>query len=136
MASLRLGKVQLKILQALWEMGKASAREITDRLNRADRRPRAGPAPLPIAHSTVQTLLRKLEAKGAIGHQVEGRTFLFFPIAKEGEVTRSATREFLDRVFAGSAWGLIAHLLRHERISREELYRIHELLEEKGPERR
>ena len=68
MSHVRLGKVQLKIMHVLWERGRVSAREITDGLNRDE----------PIAHSTVQTLLRKLEAKGAVGHETLERTFVFF----------------------------------------------------------
>jgi predicted transcriptional regulator len=55
-ATPRLGKVQLQIMQILWQRGQATAKEITDELNRHK----------PTAHSTVQTLLRKLEDKGAV----------------------------------------------------------------------
>ena len=47
----KLGQVQLQIMQVLWERGQATARQITDALNRTQ----------PIAHSTLQTLLRKLK---------------------------------------------------------------------------
>ena len=116
----RLGKMQLMIMQVLWEKRRCSARDITDALNRVQ----------PVAHSTVQTLLRKLEAKGAVGHDVEDRTFLFYPIAKEAKITRSATRELVDRVFGGSVGGLISYLLRNERIPRDELEQLRRLIDE------
>ena len=121
MTSPRLGRVQLKIVQVLWEKGRANAREITETLNRDE----------PIAHSTVQTLLRKLEAKGAVGHDVEDRTFVFYPLVQEDSVKRGATRELVDRVFGGSAAGLIAHLLQDQRVSSNELARIREMIGEK-----
>jgi BlaI family penicillinase repressor len=121
MSSPRLGRVQLKIVQVLWEKGRANAREITEALRREE----------PIAHSTVQTLLRKLEAKGAVGHDVEGRTFVFYPLVQEDSVKRGATRELVDRVFGGSAAGLVAHLLENERVSRTELGQIRGLIDEK-----
>ncbi len=126
---MRVGQVQMKILKLLWRMGKASAREITEGLNEEGGRS-------PIAHSTVQTLLRKLESKGAASHRAEGRTFVYFPLVKEEKVTRSATREFLSRVFSGSPEGLISFLLKNERISRDELARIKELIDEKESERK
>ena len=49
----------------------------------------------PVAHSTVQTLLRQLEAKGAVGHAAENRTFVFFPRLKEDKVKRTAARELV-----------------------------------------
>ena len=125
MSSMRLGRVQLKIMQVLWERGRANAREITDALNQEEA----------IAHSTVQTLLRKLEEKGSIAHDVEERTFIYYPLVEEDSVTHSATRELLERVFGGSAAGLVAYLLKKERISRKELERIRKLIDEKTPKR-
>ena len=75
---IQLGKVQAKIFRILCERGRASAREITDVLNEA----------APTAHSTVQTLLRTLEAKGAVSHDVEGRTFIFYPLSPSVHLAR------------------------------------------------
>jgi len=119
----RLGRVQLRIMQFLWDRGRATARDITEALSREK----------PIAHSTVQTLLRKLEAKGAVGHEVAGRTFVFRALIQPESVVRKVTREFVDRLFAGSPGGLVAYLLRHERIPREELAGIRRLIDEASP---
>ncbi|MHC4178074.1 MAG: BlaI/MecI/CopY family transcriptional regulator [Planctomycetota bacterium] len=121
MSSPSLGRVQLKIVQVLWEKGRANAREITEALNRQQ----------PIAHSTVQTLLRKLEAKGAVGHDVEDRTFVFYPLVQEDCVKRGAARELVDRVFGGSPAGLLAYLVEDESVSPEELARVRELIDER-----
>ena len=96
------------------------ARDITDDLNAGE----------PVAHSTVQTLLRQLEAKGAVGHEEQGRTFVFFPRLKEDKVKRTATRDLLERVFRGSVGNLVAHLLKEERLSRTEIEELHRLIEE------
>jgi BlaI family penicillinase repressor len=120
-SSPRLGRVQLRIVQVLWRIGRANAREITETLNREE----------PIAHSTVQTLLRKLEAKGAVAHDVEDRTFVFYPLVQEESVKQGATRELMDRIFGGSAAGLVAYLLENERVSGEELAEIGKLIGEK-----
>ena len=115
---IRMGAVQLRIMRALWQKGRATARELTEALSRKK----------PIAHSTVQTLLRQLEAKGAVAHDVQHRTFVFHPLVTEQQVRRSATKELLSRVYDGSAFGLVAHLLRNERISKSEMRRIRQLL--------
>lgn len=119
-ASAKLGEVQLQIMQVLWQRGQATAREITDELSRHK----------PIAHSTVQTLLRKLENKGAVTHEVEDRTFVFRPVRQEAEITATATRDLLSRLFNNSVYGLVAHLLKHEKVSSEELAQLRRLIEE------
>lgn len=115
----------MRILRVLWQRGRAAAREITDDLR----------AESPIAHSTVQTLLRKLEAKGAVGHDVEDRTFIFHATVTEAAICRSATRELLSRIFDGSPVGLVAHLVKDEGITRDELDRIRRLIDEAGADR-
>ena len=115
----RLGKVQWRIMQVLWDRGSATAREITDALNESES----------IAHSTVQTLLRKLEAKGAVGHDKDDRTFVFRPLVAPEKVRQKATREFVENLFDGSPAGLVAYLVRSENMPREELDRIRGLID-------
>jgi BlaI family penicillinase repressor len=125
MTAPNLGRVQLRIMQILWDRGRATAREITDALNEAE----------PIAHSTVQTLLRTLKDKGSIDHEVEGRTFVFVPVAKEDKYKRNAAVDLLHRVFGGDMASLMAHLLQSEKVSRKELDEIRKLIDERGNKR-
>jgi BlaI family penicillinase repressor len=126
----KLGKVQLQIMQVLWQRGSATAREITDALNRLE-------GTNPIAHSTVQTLLRKLEAKGSVTHRVEDRVFIFAPVQERSEVTNGAVSDLLARLFDRSISGLVAHLVKQEKISPEEMERLRQIIdqaEEKRPQ--
>lgn len=119
--SARLGKVGMRIMRVLWAQGRATARAVTEAVN-AD----GGPE---VAHSTVQTLLRQLEAKGALGHEEEGRAWVFVPIVREDEATVTATRDLLSRVFNNSVSGLVSHLLQYEEISPREMERLKQLIE-------
>ena len=116
----RFGKVQLQIMRVLWDRERATARDITDALNKTDR----------IAHSTVQTLLRKLEEKGAVTHEISERTFVFRPLVKPERFVRKATRDFVDRVFSGSASGLLSYILKNEHIPAGELNELRALIDE------
>lgn len=118
MTATQLGRVQLLIMQVLWDKGRATAREITAAINASE----------PIAHSTVQTLLRGLEEKSSVSHQVKGRTFVFCPLVKEDEFKQSVTRDLVERVFSGSPGTLVAHLLKHENVSRKEIDEIRKLI--------
>lgn len=125
MTATKLGVVQMRIMQVLWDNERATAREITDELNRLF-------PTEPIAHSTVQTLLRGLMEKGAVTHQTEGRTFVFEPTVAEDNVRKSATRDLLKRAFSGSASDLVSYLLKNENVSRKELDQIKQLINEKS----
>lgn len=119
-----LGSVQLRIMRVLWDEGEATARRITDVLSQSS----------PIAHSTVQTLLRKLEAKRAVAHEQRDRTFVFRPLVAESEVTRTAAQDLLTRVFQGSISGLVAHLLESEEVTPDEMKRLRALVDAKSKE--
>jgi len=116
----KLGAVQLQIMQVLWQKGQATAREVTEELNQDK----------PTAHTTVQTLLRQLEAKGAITHDVQDRTFIYRPLSQENEVTTTAAHQLLVRFFNNSVSGFVAHLLKNEKIDDEEMKRLRQLIEE------
>src|SRR2546421_7611429 len=118
----KLGKVQLEIMRILWQRGRATAREITEAMSQAQ----------PIAHSTVQTLLRQLQAKGAVAYEVEDRTFVYRPLYQQSEVAETVTRDLLARLFNGSVYSLMAHLLKHEEISDEDLARLRALIDKES----
>ena len=75
------------------------------------------------------TLLRKLEAKGAVGHDVEDRTFVFYSLVQEDNVRSGAVRDLVDRVFDSSVAELVSYLLQNERVPRKELDRIRKLID-------
>ncbi len=102
----------------IWEKKRANAREITAAMNLIDR----------LLTSRVQTLLRKLEEKGAVAHDVEERTFIFFPLVEAEKVTKFALNEFIDRIFLGSPAGLVSYLLKQEDIPADEMKQIKEML--------
>ena len=122
MSKTKLGRLQTRIMQVLWERKRATAREITEVLCKEE----------DVAHSTVQTLLRQLEDKGTLTHQVEDRTFVYVPLVEEQSVAKSATRELIERIFGGEAAGLVAYLLKEEKIPKKELEAIKKLVDEKA----
>ena len=116
----QLGKVQYRIMQVLWRSGKATAREITDELSQER----------PIAHSTVQTLLRQLEGKGVVSHDPEERTFVYRPLCDQANLTGTPLRELLQRVYRGSVVNLMSHLLKQEEVSADELSQLRAMIDE------
>ena len=115
----KLGKIQLFIVQYLWGVGEATARDISDHVSAAHA----------LSHSTVQTLLRKLEVKGAVTHTERERVFYYKALVKRDDVEQSTTRDFLNRVFKGSAANLVCHMLEHETFTGEELDELRQIIE-------
>ena len=107
---------ELEILKVLWELGSGSVREVHQRLCPNDE----------LAFNTVQTMLRIMEDKGLVAHQVAGRTFIY-----SARFTREESAgRFLDRVFDGLASQLVQTLISSERVPPEELDRLQSLIDE------
>ena len=119
MTKLEFGKVQTKIMQLLWKKKRATAREITEDLN----------SEMNVAHSTVYTLIRGLEKKGVIGHDIDDRTFIFYPLVECENFLNHTMSDFIDRIFAGSAGGVVSYMLKKRLITLEEIEKISEMIE-------
>ena len=111
---------EMEILKVLWERGPSSVRTVQDHLGPRDKRDEKA------AYNTVQTLLRIMEEKGLVRHRLKGRTFVYTPCFSRDQ---SAAR-FLERVFDGAADQLVLSLLRSERIGKDELKRMQDMIAE------
>ena len=119
MTALKYGRVQLKIMQMLWSRKRATAREISDELNKTES----------IVFRNVQTLLKTLEDKGVVAHTTEGRSNVYYPLVNRENGIRDSVKSFLNVMFHGSAGDLISAFIKDEDISPDEMLEILEMLE-------
>ena len=76
------------------------------------------------------TMMRVLERKGYLKTRRENRAFVYRPAHAERQVLRSMVREFVDRVFNGSAHPLLVHLVEDRRLSKDEIEELERLVRE------
>jgi predicted transcriptional regulator len=81
-----------------------------------------------VTYSTVQTILRILEAKGYVSHDQQGRAFIYRPIVDKHQARRRAVRQLMARMFNGSPGLLVQSVLADEEIGDEELNLLRKLL--------
>jgi BlaI family transcriptional regulator, penicillinase repressor len=103
---------EAQIMDVLWRHEAATADEIRSRLPGAPH------------DSTVRTLLRVMEEKGLVTHDVQQRTFVYRSRVVQSKAQRKAVRGLLDRLFGGSVKNLVLQLLDDEDITPEELQRL------------
>jgi len=84
---------ELEIMKVIWPRGQATVREVYDELR--DRRA--------VAYTTVQTMMNILEAKGHLKREPGEKAHVYAPVRPQQVVVRSMVREFVNRVFDGSA---------------------------------
>lgn len=76
--------------------------------------------------STVRTILKNLEKKGYVTHDVRGRTFFYRPVDTKRAVTIEAARQLIDRFCGGSVKELLVGLVDSQVIKPHELQRLAE----------
>ncbi len=121
-SEIRLGRQELQIMKVVWERGKATVHDVKDALSRG-RKP---------AYSTILTMMRKLEAKGYLEHDVDERTYVYRPTISREAVRHGILGDILDRLFEGSPSLLLNSLVEQNRISEKELREIQKLIKERA----
>jgi BlaI family transcriptional regulator, penicillinase repressor len=111
---------ELEIMKVVWQKGDATVRDVYETL--LERRK--------IAYTTVMTMMKILERKGHLKKRQQDRAFVYRPSRPETVVVRSMVREFVDRVFNGSAHPLMVHLVQDRRLSEKELEELARLIKE------
>lgn len=116
-----LSPSETEILRLVWQLDKATVQEVCDKL----------PAKRKIAYATVQTLLRRLEKKGYLNHNVRGKAHVFFPAVKRENVIKRSVGDFLDRLFGGDPVPLMQYLAEHDKISADDIEKLKRLIDKK-----
>jgi BlaI family transcriptional regulator, penicillinase repressor len=79
--------------------------------------------------STIRTILRKLEEKGYLTHQVEGRTFVYRPADSKRNVAAQAVQQLIDRFCNGSVEELLVGLVDNQVLKPKQLKKLADKIE-------
>ena len=115
MKSPEMTPAELRVMKALWELGKGSVADV-----RAELQARGND----LAYTTVMTLLGRLATKRAVAVDRAREPFVYRPAHRRESVLRVRLREFLRDVFDGQAESLVLNLVEDESLSRAELRAI------------
>ena len=86
------------------------------------------------AKSTVATMVRRMEEKGAIRAEQAGRAKVFHPALGREAAAAAETESLLSRVYHGSVGLLVNTLIQQKGISQDELEELYHILEQNKPE--
>jgi predicted transcriptional regulator len=107
-----LGELERNILTIVWRLGSVTAEQAREELDR------------PLKDSTVRTVLRRLEEKGYLAHEVENRTFVYRPAESRQRVAGRAAKRIVDWFCEGSVEALLVGMVDSKVLGRAELQRL------------
>jgi predicted transcriptional regulator len=122
MSQKRLSRLELRIMEVLWKRGASPVREIQESLPEKGRP----------AHTTVQTILTRLEAKGAVRRAKKiGNAHIYEPVITRGATQRLLVDELLA-FFGGRAAPLVSHLIECGQLTLQDVEEARKTLKKEG----
>jgi BlaI family penicillinase repressor len=109
-----LTEQELEIMKIIWARDRATVRDVYEAM--LERRK--------IAYTTVMTMMNILEQKKYLRKSAEDRAHIYRPAKPKQQVIKGMVREFVDRVFNGSAEPLLVHLIEDRKLTNKDLDEI------------
>lgn len=114
-----LTKAEAQIMQILWAKEKAFVNEIRE----------AMPEPRP-AYNTISTVLRVLVEKQFVSYRSFGKTYQYYPLVAREDYMERYMNTVVNDFFSGSVKAIVSFFAKEEKLSREEIDEIIDLLNE------
>jgi BlaI family penicillinase repressor len=118
--SATLTEQELEIMKIVWQRERATVRDVYEEL--LERRK--------IAYTTVMTMMKILAHKKYLRKSQEDRAYVYQPTKPKNQVIKGMVREFVNRVFNGSAEPLLVHLMEDRKLSGKDLEEISRMIRE------
>ena len=116
---MKLSDGEWKIIQLLWKESPQTIIQLTKNLD----------SETGWTKHTVISYLKRMEEKGAVRYQTEGRTKQFYPLIEERDAELQETKDFLDKVFQGKL-GLLLHTMVEQRdFTEDEIEELQSILD-------
>jgi predicted transcriptional regulator len=119
-----VSKAELEVARIVWRLGGATVRQVLEAL----------PTERRIEYKTVQTYLRRLEAKGYLRGKRQGRSTFYTVRVRADRVIRETVRDFVNRLFDGDALPLFEHIISEQGLSSDDIRQLREMLDRKEAE--
>jgi len=120
----QLAELQLAIMHVLWERGEVTVSEVREALEPGRS----------LAHTTIGTMLAKMEEKGHVKHRSDGRANVYRALLRRDQASRSMVSDLADRLFHGDVTQMVCHLLDGSEVTPENLAELKKLIRQKEKE--
>jgi BlaI family transcriptional regulator, penicillinase repressor len=114
-------RLEMELLEPLWRLGSASIREVQESMPEERR----------LEYTTVQTIIYRLERKGAVRRVKKiGNAHIFEPLVSRKSAIATLIEDFLG-AFGGLHEPFIAHLVESGRVSSVEILELEKIAKER-----
>jgi predicted transcriptional regulator len=109
-----LTELELEIMKIVWDHDTVTVRDVYETLLKRRK----------VAYTTVMTMMKILEQKKYLKKNQDDRAYVYRPAQPRRQVIGAIVRDFVNRVFNGSAEPLLVHLVEEHNLSKTDLAEI------------
>src|ERR1700722_19970867 len=109
--STTLTELELEIMNVVWDLETVTVRDVYETLLKRRK----------VAYTTVMTMMKILEQKKYLKKDQTDRAYVYQPARPRRQVIGAMVRDFVNRVFNGSAEPLLVHLVEEHKFSKADL---------------
>jgi BlaI family penicillinase repressor len=117
----KITEAEWAVMKVFWQISPLTANQVIEQLADTGWNPK-----------TIRTLIIRLEKKGALGFEKEGREYRYFPLAAEHECVRQEAQSLLNRAGTAALKPMLAAFLREEQLSDKEIEELKRILNNKN----
>jgi predicted transcriptional regulator len=116
-----LAEQELEIMKVVWDLGSPTVRDVYEVLRRRRK----------VAYTTVMTMMNILAEKALLKRTPRGRAYIYHATRPKKDTVKSMVRDFVGRVFDGSARPLLVQLVEDEQLTEKDLQQIQDIIRKK-----
>jgi len=118
-----LTELENEVMRAVWDAGRCSVEAVHQTVARARK----------IKETSVRTLLRRLEQKGYLRHEEDGRAYVYCAVEPARSLAAHAVRQIIDRFCQGSVEELVTGMVDAKVLSKADMDRLEEFVRRHKP---
>jgi BlaI family transcriptional regulator, penicillinase repressor len=120
MQTVTISDAEWQVMNVIWDAQPATGQEVVARLEgQADWAP-----------ATIKTMLHRLVRKKVLAYEEQGNRYVYRSNVRRSDCIKQASRSFLERVFEGEPGPLLAHFLRNNKLSTDDIAKLRQILDQ------
>ena len=119
-----LGELERAVMHLIWAGGPLTAEQVRERLKSG------------LKDSTVRTVLRRLEDKGYVTHDLDGRAFVYHAAATRGDVAARVVKRVVDWFCNGSMDEMLVGMVDNRMLDSKQIEELAKLIDASEKERK
>lgn len=124
MQRLKFGELELKVLNIVRQLKRATVREVYEQLGSKG------------SYTTIMTVMSRMAEKGELAREKEGKQYVYQILSQSSSPSKSILHRIQEKIFGGRSSALVSYLLNSDqKISDQELSEIEELIRKKRHEK-